>query len=203
MIFADVNSGRSDFDSSSPTKEDSAGSAAALAFSTLAEPPSPRRLKGRGAHRDDFLRVGRLHRLDGVAGIDRPLEGVGRDHLGDVGDLHDVEQRRDARHDVFPRRGRRRDDGVVVAGERDDQRRDRLGELVLVGRGVGQQHLLDAVELGGGIGDGFAVLAGDQHVHVAAERLGRGQRLVGRVLERLVVVLGDRSVVIRGPPLRL
>ena len=35
------------------------------------------RLEGGGAHRDDLLGVGRLHRLDGVAGIDRALEGVG------------------------------------------------------------------------------------------------------------------------------
>ena len=40
-------------------------------------------------------------------------------------------------------------------------------------------------------------LTRDQDVHVAAHRLGGGQRLVGRILERLVVVLGDRSVVIR------
>ena len=39
----------------------------------------------------------------------------------------------------------------------------------------------------------LAVLAGDQHVHVAAERLGGGQRLVGGVLERFVVVFGDEK----------
>ena len=41
MILAEVNSGRSLFDNSSPTKEEMPGSAAALAFSTGAEPPSP------------------------------------------------------------------------------------------------------------------------------------------------------------------
>ena len=35
-----------------------------------------------------------LHGLDGVAGVDRALEGVGRDDLDDVGDLHHVEQAR-------------------------------------------------------------------------------------------------------------
>ena len=64
---------------------------------------------------------------------------------------------------------------------------------MLVERRVGQQHLLHAVELGGGIRDRLAILAGDEHVHVGAERLGRGERLGGRVLERLVVVLGDKK----------
>src|SRR6187401_633023 len=50
------------------------------------------RLEGRGAHRDDLLGVLRLHGLDRVAGIDRPVERVGRHHLDDVGDLHHVEQ---------------------------------------------------------------------------------------------------------------
>ena len=93
----------------------------------------------------------------------------------------------------FAGRGRGRDNGVVRARERDDERRQRLGELMLVSRAVRDQHLLDAVELRGGIGDRAAAFAGDQHMHVAAERLGGGQRLVGRILERLVVVLGNQK----------
>ena len=50
------------------------------------------RLERGGADGDDFLLVARLHRLDGVAGVDRALEGVGRHHLDDVGDLHHVER---------------------------------------------------------------------------------------------------------------
>ena len=194
MILAEVNSGRSDFDSSSPTKRRERrdrrhrrgilhARRAALAG----------RRERRGAHRDDLSWRRRLHGLDGIAGIDRPLERVGRDHLDDFGNLHDVEQRGDARHDVLAVRRRRRDDRVIAAGERDDQRGERLGEHVLVEGGVGEQHLLDAVELGGGIRHRLAVLAGDQHMHVAAERLGRGERLGGRVLERLVIVLGDEK----------
>ena len=45
MILAEVSSGRSDLDSSSPTKFESPGSAAAATFSTGAEPPSPAALK--------------------------------------------------------------------------------------------------------------------------------------------------------------
>ena len=41
MIFAEVSSGRSDLESSSPTKDERPGSAVALALSTAAEPSSP------------------------------------------------------------------------------------------------------------------------------------------------------------------
>src|SRR5262249_52409610 len=60
------------------------------------------------------------------------------------------------------------------------------------------QNLGHARELGGGFRDRPATLAGHQHAHVAAERLRGGQRLVGRILERLVVVLGDEK---RGHPI--
>src|SRR5262249_58631886 len=40
IIFAEVSSGRSDFDSCSPTKDERAGSAAAVIISTLADPPA-------------------------------------------------------------------------------------------------------------------------------------------------------------------
>ena len=193
MILAEVSSGRSDFDNSSPTKDDSAGIGRRRRVLDRRRAALPGRLEGRGAHGDDLLGVRRFHRLDRVAGIDRPLEGVGRHHLDDVGDLHDVEQRGDARHHVLAVGGGGRDDRVVGAGERNDERGQRLRQHVLVRRAVGEQHLVDAVELGGGIGRAFAVLAGDEDVHVAAERLGGGQRLVGGVLERLVVVLGEQE----------
>src|SRR6266508_825447 len=64
---------------------------------------------------------------------------------------------------------------------------------VVVAGAVGEQDLLHPVELGGGFGYRPIALAGDHHVHVRAERLGGGQRLVGRVLQRLVVVLGDEE----------
>src|ERR1700735_4018988 len=41
MILADVSSGRSDLDNSSPTQPDTPGSAAAAAASIGADPPSP------------------------------------------------------------------------------------------------------------------------------------------------------------------
>ena len=138
-----------------------------------------------------FLASCRLHRLDRVAGIDRPLERIGRDHFDDVGNLHHVEQRGDARHEILAGGGRRRDDRVVCAGERDDQRGQRLGEHVLVSGGVGEQHLVDAVELGGRLGDRAAPLPATSTCTSPPSALRRGERLVGGVLECLVVVLGD------------
>src|SRR5262249_57525657 len=85
-------------------------------------------------------------------------------------------------------RGRRRDDGIVSSRQRVDERRHRLGQHVLVAGAVGEQNLSHAVELGGGFGHRPAVLAGDQHMHGLPKRLGGGQRLGGRILERLVGV---------------
>ena len=141
---AEVSSGRSVFDSSSPTKLETPGSAAPAAVSIAAAPPVAGGLEGRGAHRDHLLGVLGAHGLHGIAGIDQALEGVGRDHLDDVGNLHDVEQRGDPRHEVLGVGGRRRDDRVVARRQRDDERRRRLGEHVLVSAAFGDQHLADA-----------------------------------------------------------
>jgi len=54
MILAEVSSGRSDFDSSSPTKDEMPGSGAAPTASTGAEPPAAAAGSG-GAHGDHFL----------------------------------------------------------------------------------------------------------------------------------------------------
>ena len=193
MIFAEVSSGRSDFDSSSPANEEIAGIGGGRRVLDRRGAALAGRLEGRGAHGDDLDLVLRAHGLHGVAGIDQPLEGVGRDHLDDVGDLHHVEQRGDARHEVLAGGGRRRHDRVVGRRQRDHERRQRLRQHVLVGRVVGEEHLRDAVELRRRFGDGARALARHQHMHGLAERLGGGERLVGGVLERLVVVLGDEK----------
>src|SRR3984885_6353078 len=151
------------------------------------------RLEGGGAHGDDLLGVERAHGLNGIAGIDRTLEGIGRHDLADLGNLHDVEQRRDPRHDVLSVRGRRREDRLVGLGERHDEGRRRLGKHVLVGGRVSEQYFLDTVELGCGIGGRLAIVAGDQHVDVGADLFGGGQRFVGGVLERFVVVFGEKK----------
>ena len=130
MIFADVSSGRSETASASLLKLESPaaagpddgfdGGGAALAG----------RGEGRGPHRDHLLRIGRLHRLHGVAGVDRALERVGRNHLGDFRHLRHVQQRRDARQNVLAGRGRRSDDGVIGRRQSHDQVGERLGEAM-------------------------------------------------------------------------
>src|SRR5207249_1549272 len=86
-----------------------------------------------------------------------------------------------------------RDDRIVIARQRVDERRSRLSQHVLVTGGIGEQKLGHAVELGSGVGDRATVLAGNQYMHVRPERLSRAQRLGGRVLERFVVVLGNEE----------
>jgi hypothetical protein len=70
MILAEVSSGRSLLATSSPTKVDRPGSAAAATLSTAALPPSPVAAKVEVRTVMTFF-LG-LHRLDRVAGIDRP-----------------------------------------------------------------------------------------------------------------------------------
>ena len=193
MIRAEVSSGRSLPDSRFSTKVERPGLAAALTVSTGAAPPSRSRLERRGAHRDHPLGVGRLHRLDGVAGIDRPLERVGGDDLDDLGDLHDVEQRGHARHDVLAGGRRRRDDRVVGAGKLHDEGGQRFGQAVFQFVGIGQQHLGRALQLRGGIGRGLGALAGDQHMHVRADLQRGAQRLRRLVGQALIVVFGDEE----------
>ena len=83
----------------------------------------------------------------------------------------------------------------ILRRQPDQQRREILGEAVIVGGIVGQQHLGDAGDLGRGFGDGAAILAGDQDVHVARAGLadlgGGGGGVQGGGLDRLIVVFGD------------
>src|ERR1700719_3502035 len=55
-----------------------------------------------------------------IAGVDRPLKGVRREHVHHIGDLHDVQPRGDPRHHVLAGRRRRREEGVVAGGLRGD-----------------------------------------------------------------------------------
>ena len=190
---AEVSSGRSVFDNSSPTNDGKAGIGRRRHRLGRSRAAVASRLEGRGAHRDHLLGVLGAHGLHRIARIDQPLEGVGGDHLDDVGDLHDIEQRRHPGHEVLRIGGRRRDDGVVARRQRDDERRHRLGQHVLVGRILRDQHLGNAGELRRSLGRRTAILAGDENVDLGADCRGCGQRLGGRVLEALVVVLGNEE----------
>src|SRR5271169_6665914 len=80
----------------------------------------------------------------------------------------------------------------VMLGELDDERRHILGEPVFVGGVVGEQHLSRADDLGGGLGNRAAILAGHQDVDLTGGDLGCGRnRVEGRRLQRPVVVFGD------------
>ena len=149
-----------------------------------------------GEHRSD------LRRLIVVQGDTEPASVEQQRHLGmtapslyDMRNLFqvNVEEGRHPWQHVLARGGRRRHDGLIIPGQRHDQGRDRLGELVRIGRCVGQQHLLDAVELRRRVGRGLRIGAGHQHMHRCAKGLGGGERLVGGVLEMSVIVLGDQQ----------
>ena len=152
-----------------------------------------RRLEGGAAHGQHLLRVARLHRLDRVAGVDRPLEGVGAEHAGHLGDHHHVEHGRQPGGHVLARRGAREDDVLVGTGQRDDQLGQRLRQPVGVGRTLDVDHLGDPVERRGLRRDRGAAVAGDEDVDLAAEALRGGHRLGRRVVQRRVVVLGEHQ----------
>ncbi len=103
--------------------------------------------EGCGAHCDHLLGVGGLNRLDRVAGIDRALERVGRNDLDDFRDLCNVEKRCDARQDVLARGGGCGDDGVIGAGERHDEGRNRFCQLMAIGASSAMRTLATPASL--------------------------------------------------------
>ncbi len=193
MILAEVNSGRSDLASASPTKEETPGSPAAGDGLDRGRAAGAGGAEGGGAHGDHDLRIGRLDRLDRVAGVDRPLEGFRAEDLGDVGDLHHVEEGRGARGDVFRARGRRRDNGVIARRERDDERGGRLGQRMGVVAVVGDAHLGDARELRGRLGRRGDVVAGDENVDRPPDLERRGQRPRGHIAQGAACDFGQKK----------
>ena len=90
-------------------------------------------------------------------------------------------------------RRRRSDDGGIGAGEHHEQRRDRLGEAVLGGGTTGDEHLLDALQRGGGRRGAIGAMPEQQHVDRSAERFG-GRQGAGRdVVEVAVLLFGDEQ----------
>ncbi len=188
-----VSSGRSDFDSSARRNSESpAGRGRRHRLDRGRTARRRPRRKGRPAHRDDLDRIPGLHRLERVAGIDRPHEGIGRDDRADVRNLHHVEEGRDPRHQILARGRRRRQEMRIFRGELDQQRRHILGEPVIIGRVVGEQHLSDPGDLRRRLGHGTAIRAGHQHIDLrAGDLLGGGDRVQGRGLQHPIVVFGD------------
>ena len=144
----------------------------------------------RGAHRHHLRGIAALHRGERVAGVGRAHEDALGNDFDDVGDLGHVEQGRHPRHDVLAE-GRGRSDQVAVAlGQADQQRRQVLGDAVLVGRIVRVQDLVDAGGLRRGLGHRPGAGARDQHVDLSAQRAGGRDRIEARPLQLGVVVLG-------------
>src|SRR6185312_2118862 len=94
-------------------------------------------------------------------------------------------------HHVLAERSRRRQHVAVAGRELDHQIGDVLGERMLIGLVVGEQHLGDAGDLGGSVGGRLCAGSCDQHMELAADCRGGGDGVERRSLERLVVVLGD------------
>ncbi|MNF87279.1 hypothetical protein D3C84_697430 [compost metagenome] len=151
------------------------------------------RVETGAAHGDHLDRRAGLHGGDGVAGVDRPLEGVRALDLDDLGDLVDIQQRGDARQHVLAGGGGGGQHVAVTLAQFGDQRRDVLRQLVGEGGVVGDQHLAHASDLGGGFGNGGARATCDQHVDVATDLLSGGHGVQGRSTQRCVVVLSDNQ----------
>ncbi|MNE50832.1 hypothetical protein D3C80_1454270 [compost metagenome] len=90
-------------------------------------------LKAGGSNGDDFDCGVRLHGGDGVARIDRALEGIGRLDRNDFGDLIDIQQRCHPRQDVFAVAGGRGQYMAEVATQVGHQWRNIFRELARVG----------------------------------------------------------------------
>src|SRR5271170_690150 len=85
------------------------------------------------------------------------------------------------------------DDGVVTGGERNDQRRQRLGQAMRVERIVRHSHFRHALELSGHRGGGGDVLAGDKHVDRTSELERGGERARGRVVQLSACDFGQKK----------
>ena len=148
---------------------------------------------GRGAHGGDDDVIGRrLDGDDGIAGVDRALEGVAALHGHHVRDLGHAEQRGDAGHQILAERGARPEHMAVAGGELGDLWGEHLRDRVGVG-GVGDdQDLRHAGDLRGFGGDGCRV--GGEHDDVdrfGLQRLRGGHALGGGGVELAVEVFGD------------
>ena len=147
------------------------------------------RVERRGAHGDHLDGIAGLHRGERVAGIDVALEGIGPEHLDDVGQLGDVQQRGEARHDVLAVRGRGGEDRAVAGRQRLQQQHEIFGDRRRVGGVLDLQHAGDARHLGRGRGRRAAVLPGDQDVDRIVQRPRRRDRGQGRLGQPAVLVL--------------
>ena len=81
------------------------------------------------------------------------------------------------------------EDRLIRGRELPQQQREILGDRFGVGGVFDLQHARDARHLRARVSHRAAVLAGDQHVDRVVQRLGRGDRMQGRLGQLAVVVL--------------
>ena len=84
-----------------------------------------------------------------------------------IGNLHDVEQRGDARRDILARCRRRSEERIVAFHQLRDDRRDGLGELVLERRSIGDMDLGHSGNPRRRLRDSVGVVADDQRMDFA------------------------------------
>jgi hypothetical protein len=140
------------------------------------------------AHRDDEFLIGAGDGGDCVAGIDRTREGLVAFDRENVGDLHDIEKRGDARRDILARGRGRRHERIMMAHQIGDQRRDIFRQRIGISGIVGKMDLADTGNLCSLIGHGLTAGTGDNGVDFAKLRRGRhcGKR---RVFHLSIVML--------------
>ena len=110
-----------------------------------------------------------------------------------IGDLHDVEQRGDARRDILAVGGGGREEGVVPAHKVDDQRRDIFRERMGIGGVVGEIDRCDARDPRCGLGHSGAARSSNDEIDLAnLQRGGDGGEC--RILDGGVVMFDpDKS----------
>src|SRR5690554_2703244 len=143
------------------------------------------------AYRDNLDGVARLDSGDGVTRVDRTNKRVLGFNAHDVRHLSNVQQRSNARHEVFTGSTGSRQDVAVAFTDFGHQLAQVLGQEMTVNSVVGNQYLVHAFCLGSGFSDGAYVLTGNQHVDVTTDGLGSRYNIQGSLLEAAVVVFSN------------
>src|SRR5690606_19969154 len=152
---------------------------------------SSNRVERGRTHSDNLDAVAGLYGRDGVTGVDRTNEGVVRLNADNVGYLGNVQQRSNARHEVFTGGTGRSQDVAVALTYFSNQLAQVLTQEMTVRGVVCNQYLVHAFRLGSGFSDGAYVLTGNQHVDVATDGLGSRYNVQSSLLQAAVVVFSN------------
>ena len=112
---------------------------------------------------------------------------------GHVGDLHHIEKRGGTGQHVLAAAGRGGKDGVIAAGERDEERGSRFRQPFCQRAAFRQKDTADACKGCSRLRCGPGVLARDQNIHLTAD-LQRGAQGTGAVFgQGGIVVVGKEK----------